>query len=216
MPRPRFAALDERKRVAILEAAAEEFAHRSFEAASTNRIIARAGVSKGALYYYFDDKADLFATVIESAIGRAERAIGGMASFADAAGFWDALLDLYRRITTFFAGEPNLAGLLKSAFDDAGVGEIVGLHTARLLAAFRDLLGRGVAVGAVRDDLPLELLARVAFAVGDATDRWLLERWDSLEPGEFEAYPERALLLHMRVLAPIELAEKWERQETAS
>ena len=216
MPRPRFEGLPEERRRRILAAAGEELATAGFAGVSYNRIIERAGVSKGAMYYYFDDKADLFATVIESAIGRAERAIGGMASFADAAGFWAALLDLYRRITSFFAGEPNLAGLLKNAFDDAGAGEIVGLHTARLRAAFRDLLGRGVAVGAVRDDLPLELLARVAFAVGDATDRWLLERWDSLEPGEFETYPERALLLHMRVLAPIELAEKWERQETAS
>ena len=31
-----------------------------FENASLNRIIKKAGISKGAMYYYFDDKMDLY------------------------------------------------------------------------------------------------------------------------------------------------------------
>ncbi len=64
MPRPRFDRLDPDKRRRILAVAAEEFAARGVGNASLNRIIDHAGISKGAAYYYFDDKADLFATVI--------------------------------------------------------------------------------------------------------------------------------------------------------
>ena len=64
MPRPRFDKLPPDKRGRILEAAALEFAAHGFDGASLNRIISTAGISKGAAYYYFDDKADLYATVV--------------------------------------------------------------------------------------------------------------------------------------------------------
>jgi len=62
VPLPRFQNLDETRRRAILAAAAEEFGERGFAQASYNRIIERAGISKGAMYYYFADKDDLYRT----------------------------------------------------------------------------------------------------------------------------------------------------------
>ncbi len=64
MPRPRFLKLDADKQRAILDAARTEFSECGFEAASQNRVIEAAGISKGALYYYFDDKNDLYLTVL--------------------------------------------------------------------------------------------------------------------------------------------------------
>ena len=64
MPRPRFENLPLAKRRRILETAALEFATRGFDAASLNRIIRSARISKGAAYYYFDDKADLYTAVV--------------------------------------------------------------------------------------------------------------------------------------------------------
>ena len=82
-PRPRFETLEPARRSAILDAAAEEFAARGFEAASYNRIIERAGTSKGAMYYYFEDKADLFTTVVAEA---AEQALGHAADLGQTTG----------------------------------------------------------------------------------------------------------------------------------
>ena len=76
MPRKRFADLEDGRRERILTAAAEEFAGRGYEAASVNRIIAAAGISKGSLYYYFDDKEDLFITVVEHASQQIRRETG--------------------------------------------------------------------------------------------------------------------------------------------
>ena len=48
-------------KVIACEVAAREFGEHGFEGASLNHILAEAGVSKGAAYYYFEGKADLFA-----------------------------------------------------------------------------------------------------------------------------------------------------------
>jgi AcrR family transcriptional regulator len=52
----------------IIEAALTVFAERGFEAATTDEIAARAGIAKGAIYRYFDNKEELFRAVIRAAI----------------------------------------------------------------------------------------------------------------------------------------------------
>jgi AcrR family transcriptional regulator len=52
----------------ILAAALEVFAARGFQAARLEEVAKRAGVSKGALYLYFETKAELFRAVVRDAI----------------------------------------------------------------------------------------------------------------------------------------------------
>ncbi|KQW84003.1 TetR/AcrR family transcriptional regulator [Brevundimonas sp. Root1279] len=52
----------------ILAAALEVFAERGFHSARLEEVAQRAGVSKGALYLYFETKADLFRAVVADAI----------------------------------------------------------------------------------------------------------------------------------------------------
>jgi AcrR family transcriptional regulator len=85
-PRPRFLSLPAERRSAILDAACAELSAHGFEKASTNRIIERAGVSKGALYYYFDDKRDLFLTTLRDANERGVEAVGPPREARDACG----------------------------------------------------------------------------------------------------------------------------------
>lgn len=60
MPKQTFHNLPEEKRRNIIHAAIEEFAGYGLENASTNRIVANSGISKGSFYQYFDDKQDVF------------------------------------------------------------------------------------------------------------------------------------------------------------
>lgn len=60
MPKQTFLNLSEEKRRIIVNAAVEEFAQYGLENASTNRIIANSGISKGSFYQYFEDKQDVF------------------------------------------------------------------------------------------------------------------------------------------------------------
>ncbi|ACA46004.1 TetR/AcrR family transcriptional regulator [Clostridium botulinum] len=51
------------KKEAILEAALEEFTIGGYENASTNKIVEKAGISKGLLFHYFGNKKGLFVYV---------------------------------------------------------------------------------------------------------------------------------------------------------
>ena len=60
MPKQTFLNLPEEKRTVIIDAAIDEFAQYGLENASTNRIVANSGISKGSFYQYFEDKQDVF------------------------------------------------------------------------------------------------------------------------------------------------------------
>ena len=64
----------------ILAAALEVFAERGFQAARLEEVAKRAGVSKGALYLYFETKADLFRAVVTEAISPNIERVTAMAS----------------------------------------------------------------------------------------------------------------------------------------
>ncbi len=56
--------LTDRKRLAILEAAADQFRSQGFEASSMDKIAALAGVSKRTVYNHFPSKDELFAETL--------------------------------------------------------------------------------------------------------------------------------------------------------
>lgn len=99
MPTDTWNRLPESRRDAVLAAAEAEFAANGFSRGSLNVIAREAGVAKGSLFQYFDDKIDLFAHLSERAVAR----IGdSMAVQADAldwdGGFfpaYDALVDTW-------------------------------------------------------------------------------------------------------------------------
>ena len=65
---PKFRRRPEARPAEILAAALEGFAERGSQGARLEEVAKRAGVSKGALYLYFETKADLFRAVVVDAI----------------------------------------------------------------------------------------------------------------------------------------------------
>lgn len=65
MPSQTFLNIPEEKQRRVLRAAQTEFAKFGFHKANTNDICKRAGISNGALYKYFKNKADLYRDVID-------------------------------------------------------------------------------------------------------------------------------------------------------
>src|SRR5579859_7499785 len=65
MPRPTWENLDSARRDRVLLAAMAEFGRHGYSGGSLNVIAREAGVAKGSLFQYFDDKFDLFAYVAE-------------------------------------------------------------------------------------------------------------------------------------------------------
>jgi len=63
-------------RAALIEAAQKLFAKQGYEATSTDQILAGAGVSRGAMYYHFATKQDVFEAVFIAASDGAIRRSG--------------------------------------------------------------------------------------------------------------------------------------------
>ena len=74
----------EATRAALVTAARTCFVENGFDATSTEAVLARAGVSKGALYHHFASKAELLVAVFEAVsrdtVARAQRTAGGAGS----------------------------------------------------------------------------------------------------------------------------------------
>jgi AcrR family transcriptional regulator len=187
MPLPRFDKLDEPRKSSILVAAAEEFGERGFEGASYNRIIKRAGISKGAMYYYFADKDDLFRTVLQTALGEWLGEVGFPFQADDATSFWTACETMYARSLEFMLRDRRNAALclsitrLRTAH---GGHPIVRELNEQIVAWLSALVQQGRELGAVREDVPADLQVHAAIALMDGGDRWLAERWDDFEAAD--------------------------------
>ncbi|OLF17802.1 ScbR family autoregulator-binding transcription factor [Actinophytocola xanthii] len=73
----------ERTRNAILDAAAEVFDERGFDGASLSDILARAGVTKGALYFHFSSKEDLARALVSEQWGAIDTPLSEEAGLQD-------------------------------------------------------------------------------------------------------------------------------------
>ena len=79
MAAPKFQRRAEDRPREICAAALEVFAEKGFAAAKLDEIARRAGVSKGTLYLYFADKAELFRAVIRDTVAPRVAAVRDMA-----------------------------------------------------------------------------------------------------------------------------------------
>ena len=206
-PRRRFDSMDPAVRERLLRTAADEFAAHGYEGASYNRILAAAGVSKGAAYYCFDDKRDLYVTVIRQAIAVGVAAVGMPGPMPDAAAFWRELRGLYGRSLQFLREQPTMAALARSLakaplqlLEEGPLGD--ELDAARSWLEL--VLAHGQTIGAVRDDVPPALLGVVVDGMGEALDRWTMAHWDELvaAPGGLDGVLDRGMDFIRRLVAP--------------
>src|SRR5690242_4090561 len=179
MVRPRFAKLPATQQQAILGAALDEFAAYGFYDASLNRVIEAAGISKGSMYYYFDDKEDLFAHLVRVEFERLFAALGAVALPPEPGpdAFWSAVQAYYLDAMAAMAARPQLAALVRgwlAASDNPALQRAQHDMEQEILPAVEHVLAMGQAAGAVRDDLPTGLLIAVVLGMGRAMDLWLM------------------------------------------
>ncbi len=205
MPRPRFARLDPHLQRRILETAAAEFSQHGFTHASLNHVIEALGLSKGVFYYYFDSKADLFTAVVDLVWQLLAPARRLDVSALDAATYWPRVEALLRENYALFGQYPWLVGLSRQLFNPprgTAIDPVMAEKLALGHAWMEALIRRGQEVGAVRGDLPIGLLLSVLAAADQAGDRWMLDHWQELPPGDREQLTARLFNLWRRLAQP--------------
>ncbi len=183
MPRPRFERLEPARQERLFEAAARAFADHGYDGASLNRVLEEAGMSKGSLYYYFNDKADFFDALLDRAVARMISDVGGFSiESLTASTFWPALDGFVERSARFFAGSGWAVRLLRAWPTLRGAPRERVLRLMRRVTS--SVLQRGQELGEIRADVPLAYLVEATLALGEAGDRWLLENWDTFGAAE--------------------------------
>lgn len=181
VPRPRFHRLSPEQQGAILDSALDEFAAHGFGGASLNRIIEVSGISKGSMYYYFDGKADLYTYVIQVQLKRLFDRAGPIyePEGADAEAFWASLETYYFHMLRLLGESPKAAQLFRgwlTGQDAALVGEAQRDAEKVILPWLERTVAAGQAAGAIRTDLPTELVIAISAGIGQAFDTWLFTR----------------------------------------
>jgi len=162
-----------RTRQDILKSALIVFGEKGFSAETLTQIAAEAGVTRGAIYWHFDNKAELYNTLIEnySAYGAA---IGEQA-IADGGSFVDILRRIFVRQLQAVEEDPDLRAIMEIHLFKTGLDP--ELQTAllqkiqsgqALLEGISAAMSMGIAAGELRADIdPLEMArAFLAFQNG--------------------------------------------------
>lgn len=203
-PLARFEKLEPERRARILEVAAREFAARGYEGASLNRILVDADLSKGAFYYYFADKADLFVTVVRSMEEDAAAGLDLDPDHLTAESWWPNLAELVEQTTRAILERPEWVGLGRAFYEleDHWHEGPVGEYLRERLDQFARRVERGQGLGVVRDDLKPEMLVHLWMTVNTLLDRWALDRWDDADETERQMLIDVQFDMLFRMLMP--------------
>jgi AcrR family transcriptional regulator len=208
--------IDDEKKAALIEAAMEEIAANGIDGASYNRIIERSGLSKGVVYYYFENKESLYLTVLDEVERQFLSSVGKLKLPETREEFWTACCLYYEKAIRY--GTENL-GIVKVVRNliEPGTGM---KGRAELRENFRrverwtaNLLKRGQELGAIRKDIPPDLLRSVIQALGHTMDSWLFEHLETASGSvSVERFLVFALDMFKRILSPEGAGEAWQNQ----
>ena len=162
MPKPTFDNLAADKRERIIDAAIEEFAAHPYAKATLDRIVERAGVSKGSMYQYFEGKADLYRWLVGDYLVRARKdAI--TPAITDEHTVWEALEQMFLAGLRSAAVTPRHSRIrVRFVRDHALEPELAALATQLQQLGHEWMMGflkRGQERGEVRADVDVSLLA---------------------------------------------------------
>jgi AcrR family transcriptional regulator len=192
----------------LIEAAIGEFAERGIDAASYNKIIERSGLSKGVVYYYFDDKESLLLTVLDDICERFMRAIGDLSIPGTKEEYWATAWEYHKRAILFFCENPVVSQVMFQLSQD----ERWAAAHHRATRFMDDLLARGQEMGAVRNDLPVETIQDLMHATGRVLATVILGKGDAERQKTDRSHIEKFMVtmhdLSKRMLAPEEVAEE--------
>jgi AcrR family transcriptional regulator len=141
----------------IVQAAYQVFSEKGFAAARLDDIAARAGVSKGALYLYFETKQDIFEAVVKDAVAPN---LGAIESLTETfPGTFEQLIRLMIPRLALLAEASNVGKVVKMVVGESGnFPEIARIWhddvVARGIGLLTNLIARAQERGEVRPGDP--------------------------------------------------------------
>jgi len=178
MPKETFFNLPAEKRAAICDVAIAEFAAYSYEQASINRIVARAGIAKGSFYQYFENKQDLYLYLLQLAGEMKLEYLAPVMRNPEQLDFFILLRDLYAAGIQFAVEHPRFAEISKRLLESKGspiYEEALAVNLPAAHEFFATLLQDAIARGEVRAGIDVRLFAYLIVSMNNVVLEYYLE-----------------------------------------
>lgn len=161
LPKDTFFNLTEDKRERIIDTALEEFAKYDYKTASVSRIVENAGISKGSMYQYFDNKKDLYLYLInlvsDEKLSHISKSID-----ADEKDFFEMYKQINLIATQFDLNHIKHSSLLYNAVSERNNDELGDIPSEILRSSddfMKNFIYQAQLDGQIRTDVELDLLA---------------------------------------------------------
>lgn len=171
----RFLRLPVERQAEVLEVAAMMFAEHGYDGTSYNELLRQIGMGKSQAYYYFEDKADFFITAVAAVYEGYYELVARLPEPVSAAQFWEHVEKLHLMGFDYQADTPisahlSLAALRSSVRFQLADALLHGEGTTR--EQHRRWIRLGQTLGAVRTDLPEEMLVEMSVSQALFVDEW--------------------------------------------
>ncbi|MGB7604794.1 MAG: TetR/AcrR family transcriptional regulator [Lutisporaceae bacterium] len=166
----RFESLSEEKQRKIINAAYKVFSTFGYKKASTNEIIAEAGISKGSLFHYFKSKKGLYFYLYELSMNLLSQKLYAYIDISE-----PDILKRIRNVTTaklaLIYQYPELFDFIKAVYleQDMEVKHVIAEKNRDILSKSYQLLYSNLDVSLFREGIDSQMAAQTIYAV--------LEKW---------------------------------------
>jgi len=148
--------LKKNKREKILKAAISSFAQKGYHDTSISKIINKAGIARGTFYLYFENKRQIFDSILENLIVEIDRCIKKIEIGRERQNPLEQLKDNLRRIFTLFVENPELSKILlrhAAGLDKESDQKITEFYN-NIADKIEDALKLGIKMELIRDCNP--------------------------------------------------------------
>ncbi len=195
MPTETFFNLPPEKQSRIIEAATKEFAEKGYCGGYIQEIATKAGVAKGSIYQYFNNKEDLFFYLYDMAVDNQIKNLTQFVHNCETLTFFDSLKVLFRAGLRFAEDNPDLYQIYQS-FKNGTSPKIREQFNDKIEILWRQqykyLLKEATEKGVLRKDLSLDLAAFVVYTLINRFSEFLVKN-DNMSGDNKQAYLEQCL-----------------------
>ena len=162
--------LREGRRQSLLDSAKKEFAANGYSGASVSDIVKRTGIARATFYHYFDDKLDVFETILDSFLEDPGRCIKPISMEIGASSPLTQIRDNLTRVFEFVLGQGDLTQILMQHANtvDSSVNQRLNAFNKNAASMIERSLNVGIGMGLIRScDTKL-----TAYAIIGAVKEW--------------------------------------------
>ncbi|GAA4605160.1 TetR/AcrR family transcriptional regulator [Actinoplanes octamycinicus] len=156
----------------MLRAAVTLFNRRGYDATSIGDLAKELGVTKSAIYHHFASKEDLLRLALADALDELTEVVSAAAGDSAPGSAYDRLREVVRRSVEVLVAHQPAVTLLLRVRGNTPV-EVDAVKRRRWLDdQLAELVRAAVAEGALRDDIPPDLVSRLLFGMVNSLVEW--------------------------------------------